>query len=89
MKKIEEKKTLIGRFKGLTDKKSVESNSVETEKKFLNCEDVMKLTQTKKSKSYEIIKQCNEELKKLGIITISGKVPYNYFVERMGLTQMV
>lgn len=83
------KTTLKSVFKGFTDKKSVEENnintSVDTNKKFFGVEDIMKLTEQKKSKCYELIKQCNEELKEKGIIVINGKVPSNYFMERMGI----
>ena len=73
-------------LKNVFKKKSVERNCVDEDKKILDCMDIMEILKIKKSKSYEIIKKLNEELSEKGFITISGKVPKNYFEERMCLS---
>lgn len=56
------------------------------EKKYLcNCEDVIKITGVKKDKAWQIIRQLNKELAKMGYCTIRGKVPYKYLKKRLAL----
>ena len=40
------------------------------------------------SMSYKIIKECNQELRKKGYITVRGKVPREYLKERVGIKTM-
>ena len=41
------------------------------------------------SMSYKIIKMCNQELRKKGYITVRGKVPREYLIERVGIKEVV
>lgn len=50
--------------------------------KFLFAEDVMQITGLKITKSREIIRDLNDELKEKGYLTIQGRVPEKYFYDR-------
>jgi hypothetical protein len=52
---------------------------------FMTSADVQALTGYKGTKSWEIIKRLNEELEQKGFLTVKGKVPRKYFMERFGL----
>ena len=41
------------------------------------------------SMAYRIIKKCNEELAKKGYITVRGKTPKAYLLERMAVNEVV
>ena len=49
---------------------------------FLVAEQVMEEMQISKAKAYKIIRQLNDELDKMGYITIQGRVSADYFYER-------
>lgn len=55
---------------------------LEDEKMFYTVEDVMRMLGISKSTAYREIKKLNDELKKRGFITISGKVPKKFFREK-------
>ena len=50
-------------------------------------DDIMALTGLAKSKSYDIIRQLNEELEAQGIYTIQGRVSRKYFYQRFGFAE--
>lgn len=52
---------------------------------FLNADDVSQIMSISKSKAYKIIKSINEDLRKQGFITVSGKVSQRYFYERVAI----
>ena len=41
-----------------------------------------------KSYAYKIVKQLNEELKKLGYLTVAGRVNTNYFRKKVCYSEM-
>ena len=49
---------------------------------YVTADDVADIMGVSKSFGYKIIKQLNNELKKDGFITVSGKVPKAYFEKR-------
>ena len=49
---------------------------------FYNHEDVMRILNVERSKSYEIIRSLNKELERNHIMTISGQVVKSYFEKR-------
>lgn len=50
--------------------------------KFLFAKDIIEITGLKITKSREIIKELNKELKEKGYLTIQGRVPEKYFYDR-------
>ncbi len=50
--------------------------------KMLKAEDVAEILQIGLSKSYQIIKQLNQELEKAGYYTCRGRVSADYFEKR-------
>lgn len=54
-------------------------------KEFLDVEDVAKITDYSLSKSGNIIRALNNELKEKGIQTFKGKVSKKYFSERLNI----
>lgn len=50
---------------------------------FYEVDDVMAMLGISKSKAYKIMQALNNELKENGYITIAGKVPKQYFDERL------
>ena len=57
------------------------------EPQFYTAEDIMQVLQVKKTKAYSIINDLNNELKEQGYMTIKGKVPATYFLERFYLSK--
>lgn len=49
----------------------------------LNASDVAEELSCSKQKAYKIIRECNEELKSKGYITIAGKLPKAYWETKM------
>lgn len=49
---------------------------------FYTMEDVCAILSVSRNKSYEIIRQLNEELKSEGYMIFSGRVPKKYFNEK-------
>lgn len=52
---------------------------------YIGAQELMKLLPIKKTKAYEIIKAVNEELKAMGKITIRGKAPKDYTMEKLAI----
>mgnify|MGYP001359545956 CR=1 FL=1 len=52
-------------------------------KTFMSVQDVADELGVSKSYAYKIVKQLNEELSKLGYITISGRVNTDYFNKKL------
>ena len=53
-----------------------------SEKYLLNADDVAMRLEVSKAKAYKVIKELNEELKKMGFIIISGRLPRTYFEKK-------
>lgn len=53
------------------------------EKQFMRAEEIARELEVSKSYAYRLIQDLNEELKKKGYITISGRVNRKYFRERL------
>ena len=53
------------------------------EKKFIRAEEVAKELDVSVPYAYKIIRKLNDELKAKGYITVSGRVNYQYFKERI------
>lgn len=56
-----------------------------SEKKFLTATDVATILGVSKSTAYRIIKRLNDDLRKSGKITVSGKISAKYFYENIYL----
>lgn len=57
-------------------------------KLYLTAEDVSQMLGISKGKSYEIIRNYNQELKKQGFLIIQGKVPRAFFATKYyGMTK--
>lgn len=52
---------------------------------FLRVDDVMKLLGIRQAKAYQLMHMVNDELKKEGYITISGRVNREVFMRRLGI----
>lgn len=55
----------------------------------IGAKEVSSLLGVSESMGYRIIKECNEELAKNGYITIRGKTPRVYLMERLGVKNEV
>lgn len=53
---------------------------------YITCEEVMTLIGRKDTTAYNLIRKCNQELKAKGFLTVRGRTPRKYFMERMGLS---
>lgn len=49
---------------------------------YITVDEVSKALGISKSKSYQIIRSLNNELKQMGYITVSGKCPVQYFKQK-------
>lgn len=58
------------------------SNLALNEYTFMNVDDVVENLNVSKPHAYKLIRDLNEELKRKGFITISGKISRKYFIER-------
>ena len=54
-----------------------------TNKTFMTVEEVAVEMGVSKSYAYKIVKQLNEELQKLGYLTVAGRVNANYFRKKV------
>lgn len=54
----------------------------------ISAPEVVELFGVSESMAYRIIKKCNEELSKKGYITIRGKAPRVYLMERVGIGEV-
>lgn len=52
------------------------------EKMFMRVDEVSESLEVSKPYAYKLIRQLNEELKKKGCITISGRIDRKYFYEK-------
>ncbi len=52
-------------------------------KSFMSVQEVADVLGVSKSYAYKIVKQLNEELAKLGYITVSGRVNTEYFYKKL------
>ena len=59
------------------------TNNCLADKYFLTVIDVKTILGVSKSTAYREIQRLNEELKSKGYITVSGKIPTKYFMERL------
>lgn len=59
------------------------TNRPNNEDLFYTVDDIISILNVSKSTAYREIKKLNDELKKKGYITISGKVSSKYFWERL------
>lgn len=50
---------------------------------FYRVADVMDILGVSKSKAYQVMQSLNNELEKMGFITLSGKIPKKFFRERL------
>ena len=55
-----------------------------TEKRFASAKDIQRLLGCSESYAYKLVQKLNEELEKLGYITVRGKVNYDYLEKRLG-----
>ena len=53
-----------------------------TDKVYLSVDEVAGILGVSVSYAYKLVRKLNDELEKMGFITISGKVNRNYFIER-------
>lgn len=57
---------------------------------FITAAEVAEIMGISKSKSYQIVREMNKELKKQGYLTIAGKCPIQYFKQKFyGFEQSV
>ncbi len=49
---------------------------------FYNADDISVILTVSKPTAYRIIKRLNDELKQMGFIVVSGRVPKKYFSEK-------
>ena len=59
-----------------------------TNRTFMTVEEVAAELGVSKSYAYKIVKQLNEELQKLGYLTVSGRVNTNYFHKKVCYSEM-
>lgn len=52
-------------------------------KKFMSVQDVADELGVSKSYAYKVVRQLNEELSKMGYITVSGRVNTDYFHKKL------
>ena len=50
---------------------------------FMNADEVAKEMNVSKAYAYKIIQKLNDEMKKMGYITVSGKVNRKYFLKKV------
>ena len=49
---------------------------------FITAEEIQEIMNISRSKSYQIVRDLNKELKAMGYITIAGKCPIQYFKQK-------
>ena len=59
-----------------------------TNRTFMTVEEVATELGVSKSYAYKIVKQLNEELQKLGYLTVAGRVNTNYFRKKVCYSEM-
>lgn len=55
---------------------------------FITVKEVQELLHIKEGKAYQLIRMCNKELQAKGFITVAGRVPRAYFLERVGVQKV-
>ena len=60
-----------------------------TNRTFMTVEEVAVEMGVSKSYAYKIVKQLNEELQKLGYLTVAGRVNTNYFRKFAGASERI
>lgn len=53
----------------------------------IGVEDVMEITKLGKAKSYEIIKNLNDEMERKGNLIVRGRVNKSYLLKRLGIEE--
>ena len=53
------------------------------EKTFMTVDEVAKELSVSKSYAYKVIRELNAEMKKLGYLTVNGRVNTNYFYKKL------
>lgn len=56
--------------------------------KMLKAEDVQKRLDVGRNSAYVVIARLNSELEKQGYMTVKGRVPERYFLERFNLVEV-
>jgi hypothetical protein len=56
---------------------------------FITVTEVMELLHIKEAKAYQLMRQCNDELKAKGYMTVRGRCPRAYLLERVGIGEVV
>ena len=59
-----------------------------TNRTFMTVEEVAAELGASKSYAYKIVKQLNEELQKLGYLTVAGRVNTKYVRKKVGYSEM-
>ena len=59
-----------------------------TNRTFMTVDEVVANWEFPKSYAYKIVKQLNEELQKLGYLTVAGRVNTNYFRKKVCYSEM-
>ena len=59
-----------------------------TNRTFMTVEEVAAELGVSKSYAYKIVKQLNEELQKLGYLTVAGRVNTKYFRKKVGYSEV-
>ena len=55
---------------------------------FITVTEVMEMLHIKEGKAYKMIRQCNDELKAKGFITVAGRCPRDYLLKRVGVSEV-
>lgn len=56
---------------------------------FITVTEVMEMLHIKEGKAYKMIRQCNDELKAKGFITVQGRTSREYLLKRLGVSEVV
>lgn len=56
---------------------------------FITVNEVMEIMHVKEGQAYKMMRQCNEELNAKGFMTVRGRVPRAFFLERVGISEVV
>ncbi|MBE6017916.1 MAG: DNA-binding protein [Lachnospiraceae bacterium] len=60
-----------------------------SEMKFYNADDVAEIMQISKAKAYEIIRELNGEMEKMGYLTVKGRVNSTFFHKKTDYQEVV
>ena len=59
-----------------------------TDKALLGARDVMEFLGVKEWRAYQIIRQCNEELRQKGKLVVNGKVNRAYLLKKLDVSEV-